>query len=727
SQTETNPLRSYYVFLIVFVLLAALTIAVSLFFMHSAVVSFDGVFARSDDITRAQVMLENVSRLLLEVNAAGNDIFETRDLPRETARFRQASAQLRRALADAPTAHFSRAGFEAHFDEMLRAEERIFSLFSEILDPAGTTRPEQEILGEAAARMAEMDRAQLHAMSVLREAANALIREHQVIQDEGRRVLNERWWRELVVLTFVTVSLGSGWFLWRQLQQVHEHFVREQQRVQEERRNRLASVGEVCFSVAHGIKNPVAAIASSAQLVLEYGHLDDASRQRIADLLTSTRSLSARVTQLLNFSRVGPTHRERFTPKDVFTWSLRELEPTLVDQGIRVLREDDDNAAILEGDLRIRAEIWDWFAPVPPLEDDYTFGHGRLRARLGYRNPGSFEGLVELQGVQLVGLPDNAIGPAPIGQMGPGAILYNHAGQSDFSSLGVRQAYLKLGDPQSFQAQLGRMDFGNAAEVMPKEPSLAWLKRARLKDRLIGTFDFSPFARSFDGLRLDGDTGDLHLTGFVAMPTQGGFEPGFSTTIDNYLISDLSITLKQGGLLEDGEAQLFWVHSDDQRPVPQVDNRPLALRGQVRAEGGDQIDTLGGHFIHKLGENGDALVWYAHQTGSWGQQRHVADAFSAELGYKFKQTGWEPWVRGGFSYYSGDSNPLDNVHGTFIAPLPTIRVYALTPFYSESNLQDLFLQLMLKPGPQTAARLELHNLRLAQAADLWYVGAGATR
>ncbi len=383
--------------------------------------------------------------------------------------------------------------------------------------------------------------------------------------------------------------------------------------------------------------------------------------------------------------------------------------------------------AILEGDLRIRAEIWDWFAPVPPLEDDYTFGHGRLRARLGYRNPGSFEGLVELQGVQLVGLPDNAIGPAPIGQMGPGAILYNHAGQSDFSSLGVRQAYLKLGDPQSFQAQLGRMDFGNAAEVMPKEPSLAWLKRARLKDRLIGTFDFSPFARSFDGLRLDGDTGDLHLTGFVAMPTQGGFEPGFSTTIDNYLISDLSITLKQGGLLEDGEAQLFWVHSDDQRPVPQVDNRPLALRGQVRAEGGDQIDTLGGHFIHKLGENGDALVWYAHQTGSWGQQRHVADAFSAELGYKFKQTGWEPWVRGGFSYYSGDSNPLDNVHGTFIAPLPTIRVYALTPFYSESNLQDLFLQLMLKPGPQTAARLELHNLRLAQAADLWYVGAGATR
>lgn len=353
SQTETNPLRSYYVFLIVFVLLAALTIAVSLFFMHSAVVSFDGVFARSDDITRAQVMLENVSRLLLEVNAAGNDIFETRDLPRETARFRQASAQLRRALADAPTAHFSRTGFEAHFDAMLRAEEHIFSLFAELLDPTGVKRPEQQILGEAAARMAEMDRAQLHAMSVLRETANALIREHQVIQDEGRRVLNERWWRELIVLTFVTVSLGSGWFLWRKLQQVHEHFVREQQRVQEERRNRLASVGEVCFSVAHGIKNPVAAIASSAQLVLEYGHLDDTSRQRIADLLTSTRSLSARVTQLLNFSRVGPTHRERFTPKDVFTWSLREIEPTLVDQGIRVLREDDDNAAILEGDRNI--------------------------------------------------------------------------------------------------------------------------------------------------------------------------------------------------------------------------------------------------------------------------------------------------------------------------------------------------------------------------------------
>lgn len=386
-----------------------------------------------------------------------------------------------------------------------------------------------------------------------------------------------------------------------------------------------------------------------------------------------------------------------------------------------------DEQTILEGDLRARAESWDWFTPPGSLDSAYAWGHGRLRMRLGYRNPKELEALVEVQDVQVVGAPTNAVGPGAIGQMGTGAQVFASSGLSNENTLGIRQAYLKVGDLDKLQFQVGRMEFSSGAEVLPKDPVLAQLVRTRLKDRLIGTFDFSPFGRTFDGARLDGDFGNVHLTGFVAHPTQGGFEPKFFSEINRVVVSDVAVTLENGELLPDGEAQVFWIHYDDEREVPQVDNRPPAVRGSIGATGGDHLDTCGFQLVHKLGGRGDALVWYAHQTGAWGPQTHRADAFTAELGYRFQDDGWKPWLRGGYSFFSGDANPGDNVHGTFVPLLPTIRAYAMMPFYSEMNLQDAFLTLTVKPGDETTARTDLHLLRLADPADLWYAGSGATR
>lgn len=381
---------------------------------------------------------------------------------------------------------------------------------------------------------------------------------------------------------------------------------------------------------------------------------------------------------------------------------------------------------ITEFDMRIRGESWDWFAP-PSGGNDYSYAHARLRARLGYRVPKEWEALVEVQDVQMLGLPTTAIGPGAIGQMGLGGILYGHSGRTSLNTAGVRQAYFKVGDPDRFQVQLGRMEYASGMQVVPKDAALAQVKRTRIKDRFIGTFEFSAYSRSFDGIRIDGDTGEFHLSGFAAKPTQGGFEPHFADTMSDVFVSEVSLTAKQGELLPDGEAQLFWDYYDDHRRVPQVDNRPVARRGQIYATGGNQIHTVGFHLLHKLGEQGDFLAWYAHQTGRWGALNHQADAFSLELGYQWKEADWQPWLRGGYTYFSGDSNPLDGSHGTFYPMLPTIRPYAMMPFYTESNLRDAFVQLMLKPGSQTTARIDAHFLNLATPNDLWYAGSGATQ
>lgn len=381
---------------------------------------------------------------------------------------------------------------------------------------------------------------------------------------------------------------------------------------------------------------------------------------------------------------------------------------------------------ITEMDLRIRGESWDWFEP-PQGGNAYGYAHARWRARLGYRLPKEWEALIEVQDVQQIGLPTNAIGPGGIGQMGLGGTVFAHTQRASINTAGLRQAYFKVGDPDEFQVQVGRMDYASGMQVVPPDPNLAQVKRTRIKDRWLGTFDFSPYGRTFDGIRLDGDTGEIHVSAFAARPTQGGFEPHFGVTMSDVFVSEFSLTAKQGSLIPDGEVQLFWDYYDDHRRVPQVDNRPLASRGLVGPGGGNQIHTVGMHLLHKLGENGDFLAWYAHQTGQWGPLSHRADAYSLELGYQWKEVDWQPWLRAGHSFFSGDSNPNDGVHTSFYPGLPTIRPYAMIPFYTESNLKDTFVQLMLKPGPQTSARIDLHFLNLATPRDLWYAGSGATQ
>jgi hypothetical protein len=143
------------------------------------------------------------------------------------------------------------------------------------------------------------------------------------------------------------------------------------------------------------------------------------------------------------------------------------------------------------------------------------------------------------------------------------------------------------------------------------------------------------------------------------------------------------------------------------------------------------INTFGATVIAApapaAGGQWDGLLWVAGQSGTWYEQTHRAASVTAEAGYQWTTALWQPWVRGGWSFASGDRNPADNRHGTFFQMLPTVRRYAQTALYSQMNNTDLFGQIMLRPRAGLAVRIDWHRVGLASSRDAWYFGSGATQ
>ncbi len=121
----------------------------------------------------------------------------------------------------------------------------------------------------------------------------------------------------------------------------------------------------------------------------------------------------------------------------------------------------------------------------------------------------------------------------------------------------------------------------------------------------------------------------------------------------------------------------------------------------------------------------DLLLWAAVQTGRWGVQQQRSGSFDVEGGFQPKiLPKLKPWIRGGYNWNSGDSNPNDNTHGTFFQLLPTPRPYARMPFFNMMNSTDAFGTLITHPHPKLTISSDPLPLRLSNANDLWYSGGG---
>lgn len=389
------------------------------------------------------------------------------------------------------------------------------------------------------------------------------------------------------------------------------------------------------------------------------------------------------------------------------------------------------------GSLRLRYEGWSWFepgskAPVAPGSNSYGYGAAVLKAGLRYDNHRWFEATAEFQNTALLGLPQRASGPPPVGELGLGASYYTPHQKSNDTRLFLDQGFVTLKRPKLGALRAGRFSYIDGSEAVTHDPTLEWLRRNRVAGRLIGTFGFSHGQRSFDGASVEFDRPRANVTLFAAHPRQGGFELNGWREISEVDIAAATLTLKPALLGGKSEARLFAMYYADRRnssdSIFKADNRLPALR----TADGDPIHMpmLGGHLIHHgvLGGSAqwDGTVWGVYQGGSWGRLDHRAWAMAAEAGLQIPGTRWAPWLRAGYNRSSGDDDPGDGTHATFFQALTTVRSTAQFPFFNLMNNEDLFAQLLLRPAAgRVTLRADVHRLRLAEANDLWYGGSGA--
>jgi hypothetical protein len=380
------------------------------------------------------------------------------------------------------------------------------------------------------------------------------------------------------------------------------------------------------------------------------------------------------------------------------------------------------------GSLRTRLENWNFFDAGVPRDGEYSFSHHLLRLSLSQKKE-SYDWQVEAAVAILAGLPNDAIGPPPVGQMGLGATYFAaNNGEQSLAGVFVKQAFVRFwSGTRKTSVRFGRFEFIEGQENPQPDETLDFLKRERIGSRLIGNFGFSAAGRSFDGIEYKYDDGKNNFTMMAARPTRGVFQLDGNGELDvDTVFASYTRQVRPGG--NPGEFRVFSMYYHDGRHGSQTvifDNRNPITRGIDHDK--VLLGTSGMNYIQtvKAGPvKTDFVLWAALQYGPWAALVQNAYAIDAEFGVQAPDLAWKPWVRMGYSYFSGDDDPLDYDNHTFFLPLGTPRIYARFPFYNQMNTKDLFGQLLLRPHKKVNLRFEGHVLQLANEKDLWYSGGG---
>ena len=337
----------WYHFYFVLALFDVVVIIMSLALYDRVLASYKVALRELGSLDVRQHWLAEMRTAVVRLNAPGNDVFETRDVAGERTRFDDAHADLQRLMKNEAKCHIDLGGFRSFITQMVAEETAIFDRLAsfgrdERADNKWHTRLEKSVTA-----MAAMDRFQGGALSELASLEAGLRFIENRLYDEFGESLERSATAEKVILSAVILALFGIFFYGRKLQRLHEQMARDGEMALMERSERPASIGELCTAVAHGFRNPLAAINSSAQLALQYGTLDEDSHRRVNDILDEGRRLAQRINRLLDFADSSFRPRERFELRSAVLQAVKEVQLRLDERNIDVrLINWDQNFAI---------------------------------------------------------------------------------------------------------------------------------------------------------------------------------------------------------------------------------------------------------------------------------------------------------------------------------------------------------------------------------------------
>jgi hypothetical protein len=419
-----------------------------------------------------------------------------------------------------------------------------------------------------------------------------------------------------------------------------------------------------------------------------------------------------RATRKVQANRYSSTKRPPILPFFVLLFLVPDVGSALQWDDVLVEFKKLD----LGVDGRFRWEYWGGLEGQPNSQSDYNFMSLRVRPYVKYPS----EHLVFFFQFQYAGafnLPENAVS-------GPGSLYFSLSDPDDAPQATDVLEFWMMGKDllvDGLGFEVGRLGIKDGLETLYEDEALNWVKKARLSERLWGTFDWTNVGRRYHAARAFYDTEQFRLDAVASKLLAGGFD--YDTAFQE--LKDVEIfggflTLKDDFLIDNTEIRIYGIYFRDDRDVAKTVTGGTLDIPAVGASWAGVYPGLGPGTL-------DTLVWGCYQWGDWGTTGHSAYAVVAEGGYKFRDLCLQPWLRLGVAHASGDDDPEEGTHKSFFGMAPTNhKWYGYMDTTALSNLINFYQQLILKPAEKVTVQIDGHLFWLHDTSDSWYAGSGAT-
>lgn len=163
------------------------------------------------------------------------------------------------------------------------------------------------------------------------------------------------------------------------------------------RTDRLAAVGKLAAGIAHEIRNPLASMSGSIQLLSKELSLDAVNAHLMNIVIRETERLNTLVTEFLSFARPGPGKEEFIDARLVVAETVKMLEnEPACRNGIRVVTEFPIPLFLRADANQLRQVFWN--LSINAVQAMPSGGELRLKGALRQRPIEGFDGdVVEIQ------------------------------------------------------------------------------------------------------------------------------------------------------------------------------------------------------------------------------------------------------------------------------------------------------------------------------------------